>query len=97
MLWYDVASDFMGGETYETNFMPRKHWFELEALVPLKSPKRLRCNKCWRTLWNWHKLGLRSRVTKERVYLECRYDGGVLCTSEERYLAFLRRLNGIKA
>jgi hypothetical protein len=72
-------------------------WAEHEELIPLKSPRLLGLEQSYWTVRRWAdpKVGLYSRRLRQRVVLESWYDGGVLCTSKEAVLRFLRRVNGI--
>lgn len=66
-----------------------------EELLPLGDAGRLfAAGPVYSTLYDWMRLGVTSKVTRERVKLECRQEGAAWFTSVEAVERFKARLNG---
>lgn len=65
--------------------------FWKEKRVPVAN---LSADRHYSTLKEYAEVGCRSKATGEMVQLEAIWEGGILVSTEEAYLRFLKKLNG---
>lgn len=78
-----------------------RHYGDIEQLMSegllSLGDEALGAKRHYNTLYAWTQTGITTQFTKgERVRLEFMHDGGVIKTTKQAYLRFLRKLNGIK-